>query len=195
MFIAIVLMGGSFAFAQNKCSNDVIKHSCVDGICGDMVPFECFQSDVDSNTQVVLLDQPIPIKNVEHAEQLIAQGYDIECPFAVNSDSLCQAVNPTSIYQLHFPQEWPTPLDDYFEYITPFPQIYYSVSWKEIPIKSDAKTRRLFRIKKLNSAIAKYKQLEKNPKFIKTKLLLQTYGANFAPLHPTSWKPEYKRGF
>lgn len=198
--ITIALTGVSFSFAQDikydKRDYEVSKHSCVDGICGTSVPNEWFYVKYeDSNTLVTKLSKPIPISSDSEIREYLSLGYDIKCPFAVSSDSSCQATNPTSIYQLHFPQEWPTPLDDYFEHVVPFPQIYYSVSWDEIPIKSDVKIRRKLRIKELNAAIAKYKQLETNPKFIKMKLLLQSYGANFAPLHPTFWKPEYKRGF
>ena len=197
---AIALIGGSFSNAQDisyeKRDYDVSQCSCVDGLCGEWVPYEW--SNVryeDSNMLIKKLSQPIPVLNFKEAGPYVAEGYDLQCPFSVNSENLCQVINPTSIYQLHFPQGWPTPLDEYLEYVIPLPQVFYSVDWQQIPIKSSAIRRRQLRVKELFSLMFKYDQMKDNPRFAMIKFFLKNYGANFSPLHPTFWKAEYGRGF
>lgn len=200
VILAIVLMGDSFSSAQDisyeKRDYEISQCSCAGGICGMGVPSEWFHVKYeDSNTQVKKLNQQIPVLNFKEASRYVAEGYDLECPFSVNSENFCQAINPVSIYQLHFPQEWPTPLDEYLESVIPLPQVFYSIDWQKIPIKSSSIMRRQLRVKELFALMAKYDQMKNNSRFTRIKVLLQTYGANFAPLHPTFWKAEYKRGF
>ncbi|MCF0222926.1 MAG: hypothetical protein HUK20_01530 [Fibrobacter sp.] len=193
VLLAVALVAAIRGYAQNisfeKRSYEVTKHFCEEGLCGSYVPYDWYNVKyVDVNTEIPELESPILTDKIEIAIIYMRKGYDIITPIAALSPDSLQIINPISIYQFHFPQSWPTPLDDYFEFKASFPRVFFKADWQKIPIIAPADERRALRLKELRADIAQYNQLRDNPKFVRTKEMLKKYGANFSPLHPTTWK-------
>ena len=183
----------SITFAQNisyeKRWYEVSRGNCIEGLCYEGVPSKWANVKYeDVNTEIPKLEKPIFTDNINSVLDYMSKGYDVVTPIAALSKDSFQIINPISIYQLHFPQSWPTPLDDYFEVAALFPQVFFVADWQKVSINAPPKERRLLRIKELFAELARYEQLHKNQRFIDTKILLKKYGANIAPLHPNRWK-------